>query len=36
MELKTICDLIDKHQDELYQMLSDMIKTAVMKKNVPV
>ncbi len=26
MELKTICDLIDKHQDELYQMLSDMVK----------
>lgn len=26
MELKTICDLIDKHQDELYQMLSSLVK----------
>ena len=26
MDLKTICDLIDKHQDELYKMLSDMVK----------
>ncbi len=26
MELKIICDLIDQHQDELYQMLSDMVK----------
>ncbi|MBO5408085.1 MAG: M20 family metallopeptidase [Clostridia bacterium] len=25
MDLNTICNLIDKHQDELYQMLSDMI-----------
>ena len=26
MELKTICALIEKHQDELYQLLSDLVK----------
>ncbi len=26
MDLQTICSLIDKHQDELYQMLSNLIK----------